>query len=258
MSEHSAIEWTDATWNPVTGCNKVSPGCKHCYAETFAERFRGVPGHPYEQGFDLRLWPERLSLPLSWKTPKRIFVNSMSDLFHERVPFEFVDEVFTTMRRATWHQFQVLTKRAERMAEYVVSRAARWGSIAEEAPHIWLGTSVETRQYAYRAVVISMLPSAVRFLSCEPLLGPLDLTNALGPDRVNWVIVGGESGRGARPMDPAWVVSIRAQCAHENVPFFFKQWGGTNKKLAGRILEDRTWDEFPQSSPASQQFSLSS
>src|SRR5690349_11123858 len=173
MSDNTKIEWTDATWNPVRGCTKISPGCKHCYAETFAERFRGVPGHPYEQGFDLRLWPDRLYLPLAWKTPKRIFVNSMSDLFHERVPFEFVDEVFATMRRATWHQFQVLTKRADRMANYVMARAERWGLLAETCPHIWLGTSVESQPYASRAEVLSLLPSAVRFLSCEPLLGPL-------------------------------------------------------------------------------------
>jgi protein gp37 len=253
MSEHSAIEWTDATWNPVTGCTKVSPGCKHCYAETFAERFRGVPGHPYEQGFDLRLWPNRLRLPLSWSTPKRIFVNSMSDLFHERVPFAFVDGVFETMRAASWHQFQVLTKRPERMVEYVAARTRRWGSLAETAPHIWLGTSVENQKYAYRADVVAALAAAVRFLSCEPLLGPLDLGRALGSGRVNWVIVGGESGPGARPMDISWVLSIREQCERARVPFFFKQWGGRNKKAAGRLLEDRTWDEFPQESPAQHQ-----
>jgi len=249
MSEHSAIEWTDATWNPVTGCTKVSPGCRHCYAKTFAERFRGVPGHPYEQGFDLRIWRDRIGLPLTWRSPKRIFVNSMSDLFHEDLPVEFIDQVFETMRTATWHKFQVLTKRAERMAEYLENREGRWGPLAETSPHIWLGASVEMQKYVFRAQLVSGLSSAVRFLSCEPLLGPLDLTNVLAPSKINWVIVGGESGRGARQMDPAWVLAIRAQCKRADTPFFFKQWGGTNKKLAGRLLDDRTWDEFPRPYP---------
>ena len=245
MSDHSTIEWTDATWNPVTGCNKVSPGCKHCYAETFAERFRGVPGHPYEQGFDLRLWPERLGLPLEWKSPRRIFVNSMSDLFHERVPDAYIDRVFDTMRAAHWHEFQVLTKRPERMAGYLLKRSSIWGALATAAPHIWLGTSVESQSYVARASVVAKVPSRVRFLSCEPLLGELDLTGVLGPERINWVIVGGESGHGARPMDPDWVRAIQAQCIEARVPFFFKQWGGRLKKAAGRLLDERTWDEFP-------------
>ena len=245
MSDHSTIEWTDATWNPVTGCNKVSPGCKHCYAETFAERFRGVPGHPYEQGFDLRLWPERLELPLRWTAPKRIFVNSMSDLFHERVPDEYIDRVFDTMRAAHWHEFQVLTKRPERMAGYLVERSPVWGTLATTAPHIWLGTSVESQSYVERASVVAKVPSRVRFLSCEPLLGKLDLVGVLGTELINWVIVGGESGHGARPMDPDWVRAIHDQCIEARVPFFFKQWGGRLKKAAGRLLDERTWDEFP-------------
>ena len=246
MSEHSKIEWTDATWNPVTGCTKISPGCKHCYAQTFAERFRGVPGHPFEQGFDLRLWPERLELPLAWRTPKRIFVNSMSDLFHEKVPDSFVDRVFDTMLEAKWHRFQVLTKRADRMSEYFRRRRIRFDSLDLEQPHIWLGASVETQEYVHRARLVALLPSPVRFLSCEPLLGPLDLRGVLGPAAVNWVIVGGESGHGARPMDAAWVLDIRNQCFDAGVPFFFKQWGGSNKKRTGRLLENRTWDEFPR------------
>jgi protein gp37 len=243
MSDHSKIEWTDATWNPVTGCTKVSPGCKHCYALTFAERFRGVSGHPYEFGFDLRLWPNRLRLPLEWRQPKRIFVNSMSDLFHERVPDSFIDFVFDTMVRASWHRFQVLTKRPERMAAYLSTRATR--GAPPVPPHIWLGASVEMQLYMRRARQIASLPSAVRFLSCEPLLGPLDLRGVLGSYGVNWVIVGGESGHGARPMDPAWALDIRDQCHEAGVPFFFKQWGGVNKKRAGRLLEDKTWDELP-------------
>ena len=248
MSDNSKIEWTDATWNPVTGCTKVSPGCKHCYAQTFAERFRGVPGHPFEQGFDLRLWPERLQLPLAWKTPRRIFVNSMSDLFHDRVPDLFIDRVFETMQRADWHEFQVLTKRPERMATYLSERGQRRTNFGTRHPHIWLGASVETQRYVERAELVANLPSAVRFLSCEPLLGPLDLRHVLGPRAVNWIIVGGESGHGARAMDPAWALDIRDQCAQVDVPFFFKQWGGPNKKVTGRLLEDRTWDELPASS----------
>ena len=245
MSDHSKIEWTDATWNPVTGCTKVSPGCKHCYAQTFAERFRGVPNHPFEFGFDLRLWPDRLKLPLAWKTPKRIFVNSMSDLFHERVPGSFIDCVFETMLLADWHQFQVLTKRAERMVQYVHAHHRQLGVLAVEHPHIWLGASVETQKYVRRAELVATLPSAVRFLSCEPLLGPLDLRHVLGPSGVNWVIVGGESGHGARPMDATWALDIRDQCFDAGVAFFFKQWGGPNKKRTGRMLENRTWDGLP-------------
>lgn len=249
MSNHSTIEWTDATWNPVTGCTKVSPGCKHCYAQTFSERFRGVPGHPFEQGFDLWLWPNRLELPLTWRASRRIFVNSMSDLFHERVPDSFIDYVFNTMLRADWHQFQVLTKRAERMASYLSSRQAWLGDLGSKHPHVWLGTSVETQKYTNRARILASLPSAVRFLSCEPLLGPLDLRDVLGSGGVNWVIVGGESGHRARPMNPVWALDIRDQCSAAGVPFFFKQWGGRNKKRAGRLLDGRHWDALPSRTP---------
>lgn len=246
MSDRSSIEWTDATWNPVTGCTKVSPGCKHCYAETFSERFRGVAGHPFEQGFDLRLWPERIGLPLRWRTPRRIFVNSMSDLFHERVPDWFIEAVFETMRLAHWHRFQVLTKRPERMARFVAARIDAHGEFCRTHPNVWLGTSIETQRYVDRAEIVASIRSVVRFLSCEPLLGPLDLGNALGPTAINWVIAGGESGHGARPMEPAWVRSIRDQCRRARVPFFFKQWGGRRKDLTGRVLDRRTWDGMPQ------------
>jgi protein gp37 len=240
-----SIEWTNATWNPVTGCTKVSPGCKQCYAETFAERFRGVPGSRYEQGFDLRLWPERLELPLRWKKPRKVFVNSMSDLFHERVPFEFIDQAFDTMRRAGQHQFQILTKRATRMQDYITTRS--WArELAAASPNIWLGASVELEAYMPRAEIVAGLPSRVRFLSCEPLLGPLDLSAFLAHSAINWVIVGGESGAGARPMDPAWAGAIRDQCHRAGVAFFFKQWGGFHKNAAGRLLDGRTWDEFPE------------
>jgi protein gp37 len=238
MSDRSSIEWTEATWNPVRGCTKISPGCKHCYAETFAERWRGVPGHAYEQGFDLRLVPEALPLPLTWTRPRTIFVNSMSDLFHVDVPIDFVRRVWRAMALADWHVYQVLTKRAER-ARYVLGpRTPR------PLPHVWLGVSVEDRRYGVpRIEHLRETPAAVRFLSIEPLLedlGELDLRG------IDWVIVGGESGPGARPMAPQWARSIRDQCADANVPFFFKQWGGLRKKLAGRELDGRTWDEMPE------------
>lgn len=247
MAVVSKIEWTDSTWNPVTGCTKISPGCKYCYAEVIAERFRGVPNHPYEQGFNMRLWPQRLELPLKWKKPRRIFVNSMSDLFHPYVPDEFIDRVFETMCKAFHHQFQVLTKRHERMLEYMESWDHNWGPLAEKHPNIWLGTSIETEKYMERAYLVSRLSSSVRFLSCEPLLGSLDLRPVLGGEHggINWVIVGGESGPRSRPMKKEWVTEISNQCRSSSVPFFFKQWGGTNKKKVGRILENRTWDEYP-------------
>ena len=239
MSDRSRIEWTDATWNPVRGCTKVSPGCKHCYAETFAERFRGVPGHPFEQGFDLRLVPEKLQEPLRWRSPRKIFVNSMSDLFHEQVPVDYIAAVGEVMRAANWHVFQVLTKRSERMRE-LLSRELRWMS---ELPHVWLGVSVENRQYGLpRLKALQRTPAQVRFLSIEPLLedlGPLKLRG------IDWVIVGGESGLQARLMCEEWVDAIHRQCAAQAVPFFFKQWGGTRKSLAGRELHGRTYDEFP-------------
>jgi len=241
MADRSSIEWTDATWNPVTGCTKVSPGCAHCYAETFAERFRGVAGHPYEQGFDLKLWPERIEVPLGWKKPRRIFVNSMSDLFHDEVPDAFIERVFDAMMRAKMHTFQVLTKRARRMAAFL-DRHSSW-RLARDHPHIWLGTSVENQDCFRRAEVLAEVRAGLRFLSCEPLLGPLDLTAVL--DDIDWVIAGGESGPKARPMDPAWVRAIRDQCLATSTPFHFKQWGGTQKWRNGRQLDGRTWDGIP-------------
>lgn len=243
MSDGSAIEWTDATWNPVRGCTKISPGCKHCYAETFAERWRGVPGHAYEQGFDLRLVPGKLEQPLSWREGRRIFVNSMSDLFHEDVPVAYIRRVFETMRKADWHVYQILTKRGARAREVTSKLPAR----LVNHEHIWLGVSVEDRKYGLpRIAELRAAPVAVRFLSVEPLLediGTLDLGG------IDWVIVGGESGARARPMEMQWVLSIRDQCADASVPFFFKQWGGKNKKRAGRLLDGRTYDEFPPIEP---------
>ncbi len=248
MSDGSAIEWTQATWNPVTGCTKVSPGCAHCYAETFAERFRGVPGHPYERGFDLQLRPERLELPLTWKRSRLIFVNSMSDLFHDDVPAAFVRRVFETMRRADWHQFQLLTKRPERAAEL----APVLGPWPE---NVWMGTSVENQRWTRRIDALRDTPAPIRFLSCEPLLGPLDL-DLRG---VSWVIAGGESGPKARPMKPEWAEGIRDQCLEQGVPFFFKQWGAfdscgkrVGKGRAGRELCGRTWDEMPKAATAAE------
>ena len=239
MSVQSKIEWTDATWNPVRGCTKISPGCAHCYAEVFAERFRGVKGHPYEHGFDLRLVPEKLEEPFRWKSPKTIFVNSMSDLFHAGVPDEYICSVAEVMVRADWHIYQVLTKRAERMKHLLKTRLR----FAADQPHIWWGVSVENRRHGLpRIDQLKAAPVEVRFLSIEPLLEDL---GELELDGIAWVIVGGESGPGARPMRKEWVLSIRDQCRRASVPFFFKQWGGTRKKKAGRELEGRTWDEMP-------------
>lgn len=242
MSVNSHIEWTDATWNPVRGCTKISPGCKHCYAETFAERFRGVKGHPYEQGFDLRLVPEKLGEPLRWRAPKMIFVNSMSDLFQDDVPEDYIEAVTRVMMAADWHVYQVLTKRSERLKALLNSRL---GSAARQA-HIWWGVSVENREFGLpRIEHLRDANAAVRFLSIEPLLedvGRLDLAG------IHWVIVGGESGPGARPMKKEWVASIRDQCALAGVPFFFKQWGGFRKAASGRALDGRTYDEFPAQS----------
>ena len=237
MAESSAMEWTDATWNPVTGCTKISPGCDNCYAVRFSERFRGVPGHPFETGFDLTLRPERLSQPFSWKRPRMIFVNSMSDLFHDDVPINYIRQVFLSMRRANWHQYQVLTKRAERLMKLDAAGELLW------APQIWIGVSVESENYLYRIDHLRQTRALVKFLSIEPLLGPLPKINLRG---IDWVIVGGESGPGARPMEEAWVKGIRDQCLKANVRFFFKQWGGVFKKKTGRELEGRTWDEMPQ------------
>ena len=234
MSDQSSIEWTHATWNPVRGCTKISPGCKHCYAERFSERFRGVPGHPFEQGFDLRLVPSALDLPLRWKEGRLIFVNSMSDLFLEGIPTEFVHQVFAVMAAAQQHQFQLLTKRAERLAEY---------SATSTIPrNVWVGVSVENADYTWRIDYLRSVQASVRFLSIEPLLGPVGPLDLRG---IHWVIVGGESGPRARPMDAEWVRDIREQCARSRVPFFFKQWGGTRKDRTGRQLDGRTWDEMP-------------
>ncbi len=239
MSDHSSIEWTDATWNPIRGCTKITAGCAHCYAETFAERFRGVPGHPYEQGFDLRFVPEKLAQPLEWRTSRMIFVNSMSDLFHEDVPEDYIQKVSRVMQLANWHTYQVLTKRSERLRDVLSTRLAQ----AAGEPHIWWGVSVENRKQGLpRIEHLRTSPAAVRFLSVEPLLeslGPIDLTG------IDWVIVGGESGHGARPLEESWVVEIQEQCRDANVPFFFKQWGGRLKKKNGRELRGRTYDEKP-------------
>src|SRR5579875_137377 len=239
MSANSKIEWTNATWNPVRGCTKISPGCKHCYAQVFAERFRGTPNHPYEQGFDLRLVPEKLYEPFLWATPRMIFVNSMSDLFHKNVPDDYIEQVARVMVSASWHTYQVLTKRSDRLNALLNGRLR----FAAEQPHIWWGVSVEDRRYGVpRIKLLRETPARTRFLSIEPLLqdvGTLDLTG------ISWVIVGGESGPGARPLREEWVLSLRDQCQNASVPFFFKQWGGVQKSRSGRMLAGRTYDAFP-------------
>jgi protein gp37 len=239
MSESSKIEWTDATWNPVRGCTKVSPGCAHCYAETFAERFRGVPGHPYEQGFDLRLVPEKLSEPITWSRQRMVFVNSMSDLFHKDIPDDYIELVVRVMATADWHIYQVLTKRSERLRDLLMTKLA----FAASLPHIWWGVSVENQRHGVpRIAHLRQADPAMAFLSVEPLLEDLGEVDFEG---VNWVIVGGESGAGARPMEKSWVVNICRQCRKAKVPFFFKQWGGVRKCRNGRELDGRTYDEFP-------------
>ncbi|MEW6058768.1 MAG: phage Gp37/Gp68 family protein, partial [Actinomycetota bacterium] len=280
MSDRSKIEWTDASWNPATGCVEVSEGCDHCYARTFAERFRGVHDHPYEQGFDPKVWPERLEQPLRWKKPRTIFVNSMSDLFQDAVPDRFIMNVFTVMSAARHHVFQVLTKRPGRMASLL--RSAWWEdnitAMTDDPrplPNVWLGTSVENQKWAgVRIPRLLETPAAVRFLSCEPLLGPIDLRLATAhactdprlaarqerfdardrahlsvtsQQEIGWVIVGGESGPGARAMHPDWARDLRDQCNAAGVPFFFKQWGGRTPRAGGRELDGRTWDEMPAS-----------
>ena len=237
MATSSLIEWTDATWNPVTGCSKTSPGCKHCYAERMANRLKLMGQANYQNGFEVALQPQMLEMPLRWKAPKRIFVNSMSDLFHVDVPFTYINDVFDVMRRAHWHQFQVLTKRAERIEE--LSPKLVW------APNIWMGVSIENQKYAYRIAHLRKTAANVKFLSIEPLIGPVGKLHLRG---IDWVIVGGESGPGARPMEPEWVTDIRDQCLKAGVAFFFKQWGGVQKKRTGRTLEGRTWDEMPAES----------
>jgi protein gp37 len=244
MSLGTTIEWTDATWNPVRGCSKISPGCKNCYAERFAERFRGVPGHPFEQGFDVRLVPEKLPEPLRWKNPRKIFVNSMSDLFHESIPDSYILQIAEVMREANWHIFQILTKRHDRMARLL---SGPLSSFAAEQ-HIWWGVSVENKKHGLpRLRKLQKTQIAVRFLSIEPLLEDLGVIDLKG---IAWVIVGGESGPGARPMQPDWVRSIHDQCNRDGVPFFFKQWGGARKKIAGRILDGRTYSNFPEFVPS--------
>jgi protein gp37 len=235
MGANSTIEWTESTWNPVTGCTKVSPGCKHCYAERMAERLAAMGQPNYRNGFELTLQPQMLELPLRWRKPQRIFVNSMSDLFHHDVPQGYIHAVFDVMRRAHWHEFQVLTKRAERLAE--LSPQLDWSA------NVWMGVSVENAQYTSRIDLLRSVGAKVRFLSIEPLLGPV---GEIKLNQIDWVIVGGESGPGARPMRREWVVDIRRQCREAKVAFFFKQWGGANKKRAGRELDGRTYDEFPR------------
>ncbi|MHB8574722.1 MAG: DUF5131 family protein [Dehalococcoidia bacterium] len=235
MGTNSAIEWTQATWNPLTGCTKISPGCTHCYAERMARRLQAMGQRNYANGFALTLHESALDLPLRWKQPQSIFVNSMSDLFHKDVPVEFVQQVFDVMQRASWHRFQVLTKRSERLAE--LSSLLTW------APNIWMGVSVESHRYTHRVDDLRDTGAAVKFLSLEPLLGPLPDLDLSG---IDWAIVGGESGPGARPIQETWVRDIRDQCIAAGVAFFFKQWGGVNKKRSGRLLDGRTWDALPE------------
>lgn len=237
MNDRSAIEWTDATWNPVRGCSKVSPGCKHCYAEAFAERFRGVPGHPFESGFDLWLAPHKLEEPLSWSRPRRVFVNSMSDLFHESIPETYIRQVFDVMVRADWHTFQILTKRSARLI--ALAPSLPWPN------HIWMGVSIESDRYVGRADDIRAAPAGVRFVSAEPLLGPLPSLNLEGLD---WVIVGGESGHYARPMELAWARDIQKRCKRAGVAFFLKQLGGRRDKRGGdkALLDGMRWVDFPK------------
>ncbi len=241
MGDHTGIEWTDATWNPVTGCTKVSPGCKNCYAERLALRLQAMGNARYRNGFAVTLQPDLLTLPLRWRQPRRIFVNSMSDLFHEVIPEDYIQRVFEIMGQARWHIFQVLTKRAGRLAE--LSPRLPW------PPNVWQGVSVENARYTWRADLLRKVPAAVRFLSVEPLLASI---SDLPLDGIHWVIVGGESGGGRRAMAPEWVREIRDQCIATGVPFFFKQWGGRTSKAKGRLLDGRTWDEMPGGSLAAQ------
>jgi len=245
MAQQSKIEWTEKTWNPVTGCDKTGPGCDHCYAERFAERFRGVPKHPYEVGFDLTLRPERLAQPLQWRAPTIIFVNSMSDLFHKDIPRSYIDRVFDTMEKADWHVFQVLTKRSSLMRDYVNARYT--GKTAPE--HIWLGVSVENKQALSRVQHLRDTNATIRFISAEPLLEDIAEINL---DQIHWLIVGGESGAGARSMKPEWALNLRDRCRASDTEMFFKQWGAygedgkrRSKKANGRLLEGRLWDEMP-------------
>jgi protein gp37 len=244
MADKSAIEWTNSTWNPVTGCTKISAGCDFCYAERFSERFRGVKGHPFKNGFDLTLKPDRISQPLSWRKPRLIFVNSMSDLFHKEIPTTYIDKVFETMETASWHIFQVLTKRSSLMRNYINQRYQK-----SKAPeHIWLGVSVEDGTKLSRIAHLQQTQASVRFLSIEPLIGPPGKMDLSG---IHWVIAGGESGPTARPMEPEWAISVKNQCIAQKVPFFFKQWGGFRPKSGGRLLQGKEWSQFPSLSRAS-------
>lgn len=234
MSTKSSIEWTESTWNPVTGCTKISPGCKNCYAERMARRLQAMGQQNYINGFNLTLQEHALEIPLRWKKPQNIFVNSMSDLFHIDVPLSFIKRVFAVMQKAYWHNFQVLTKRSERLIK--VAGELEW------TPNIWMGVSVENTDYKFRIDDLRNTNAIIKFLSIEPLLGTIGKLDLKGLD---WVIVGGESGPRARPMDPDWVIDIRDQCINSKTSFFFKQWGGTNKKKTGRLLDGRTWDELP-------------
>lgn len=234
MTQRSSIEWTESTWNPVTGCTKISPGCANCYAERMAKRLQAMGQPNYRNGFNVTLHEATLVLPITWKRPQMIFVNSMSDLFHHKVPLAFIQKVFKIMHQASWHTFQVLTKRAERLAE-----------LADQlyfSPNVWVGVSVESSSYLNRINYLRLIPATVRFISFEPLLSSIDIVDLKG---IDWVIVGGESGPRARPVEEAWIQGIHAQCLAAGVPFFFKQWGGTNKKRAGRLLAGRAWDEMP-------------
>lgn len=239
MAQATQIEWTDATWNPVTGCTKITAGCDNCYAERFSERFRGVPGHPFESGFDLTIRPHRVLQPLSWRQPRRIFVNSMSDLFHKEVPWPFIDAVFDTMENADWHTFQVLTKRSSLMARYL---RKRYGN-GKAPAHIWLGVSVEDEQNAVRLRHLQAAQATTKFVSFEPLIGTVGRVDLTG---FHWVIVGGESGPRARPMKEAWAIEIRDMCRAAKVAFFFKQWGGIRPKAGGRLLKGREWSQYPK------------
>jgi protein gp37 len=244
MSSKTTIEWTDATWNPVTGCTKVSAGCDNCYAARFSERFRGVPGHPFQAGFDLTLRPERLLQPFLWKKPRMIFVNSMSDLFHKEVPRSYISRVFDTMENANWHVYQVLTKRSSLLRKFLDQRYQ-----SRKAPlHIWLGVSVEDQHALPRISHLRSSNAAIRFLSIEPLIGPV---GKLDLNEIDWVILGGESGPGARPVKSEWVVDVRDQCVRAKVPFFFKQWGGRSPSAQGRLLDGREWNQFPTIGAAS-------
>jgi len=234
MAANSAIEWTKSTWNPITGCTKISPGCQHCYAERMALRLQAMKQPNYINGFKLTLHPQALMLPLHWKKPQTIFVNSMSDLFHKDVPLSFIVQLFEVMQAASWHNFQILTKRSDRLFE--LNKLLTWPK------NVWMGVSVENLDYTYRIDHLRLTGANVKFLSLEPLLGPLQNLNLTG---IDWVIVGGESGPGARPVAREWVTDIRDQCIKARVPFFFKQWGGVKKKKNGRLLDGRTWDEIP-------------